>query len=68
MPRKRPVHPASVLRAFVSQHPTAKNAALMLGVSAPYLSDMLKGKRDVGPKVLAKLGLTKTVVYAVKAS
>jgi len=31
--------------------------AKALGVSAPYLSDLLKGHRQPGPKLLAALGL-----------
>lgn len=34
-----------------------------LGISAPYLSDIFKGKREPGPAVLRILGLRKQVVY-----
>ena len=30
------------------------------GVSAPYLSDVLLGRREIGPKILVPLGLKKT--------
>lgn len=35
--------------------------ALDLGVSAPYLSDIMRGHRPPGPKVLKALGIERTV-------
>jgi transcriptional regulator with XRE-family HTH domain len=32
-----------------------------IGVTAPYIHDILRGRRDPGPKVLEYLGLEKTV-------
>lgn len=32
----------------------------MLGVSAPYLSDVYRGNRSIGKKLCRKLGITKT--------
>lgn len=37
--------------------------AASLGVSQPYLSDIYNGKREPGPKVLSRLGITQTVKY-----
>lgn len=37
--------------------------AASLGISQPHLSDIYNGKRDPGPKVLSRLGLTQTVKY-----
>lgn len=39
--------------------------ATTLGISAPYLSDVYLGKRGLGPAILRKMGLTKTVETAV---
>lgn len=38
--------------------------AKYLGVSPAYLSDVLKGRREPGPKILDALGMTKRTVYA----
>jgi transcriptional regulator with XRE-family HTH domain len=40
-----------------------RDFAQSLGVSPSYLSDVLKGRRDAGPKVLAALGLKRVVSY-----
>lgn len=42
---------------------TAGELAEELGISPAYLSDIFKGKRNAGPKVLEQLGLQQTVVY-----
>ena len=42
-----------------------RQAAKKLGVSAPYLSDILLGHRAPGPKVLRKLGIKRTVERVV---
>lgn len=47
----------AVLRAFVAQRPSQAAAAADLGVSAPYLSDILAGKRDFSDRVLKAIGL-----------
>lgn len=56
------VDPLVALRSFRDQYPTQKEAARALRVSQSYLSDMLTGRRDVPRKVLAQLGLRRTVV------
>lgn len=42
---------------------TAAELADELGISGAYLSDIFKGKRNAGPKVLEQLGLEQAVVY-----
>ena len=37
---------------------TAKDYAEQLGVSQQYLSDVLRGRRQPGPTILERLGLT----------
>jgi len=37
-----------------------RKLAAELGISAPYLSDIFKGQRTVGPKVLKALGLERS--------
>jgi transcriptional regulator with XRE-family HTH domain len=58
----RPVDPIRILRQR-SAKTTQKQVAADLGVSAPYLSDVLAGKRDVGPKILERLGLRREIRY-----
>ena len=36
-----------------------------IGVSRAYMSDMVRGNRELGPKILSYLGLVKTVRYEV---
>jgi transcriptional regulator with XRE-family HTH domain len=40
-----------------------KAAAEALGVSAAYLSDVLRGKREPGPKVLRYFGVRRVTHY-----
>ena len=42
---------------------TQRAAAKELGVSASYLGDVLKGRREVGPSILRALGLEREVQY-----
>lgn len=37
--------------------------AAELGITQPHLSDIYRGKRDPGPEVLGKLGLSKVIIY-----
>lgn len=39
-----------------------RKVAKELGVSAPFLSLVMSGKREAGPKLLAALGLERTTV------
>jgi len=40
-----------------------KKAAEFFGISPAYLSDILRGNRDVPDSVLGKVGLRKRVIY-----
>ena len=53
----------SRLSALVSEAGTQKVLAQKLGISAPYLSDILMGKREPGGKVLRQLGLERVISY-----
>lgn len=55
------VEPLAELKLFVSQYQRQGEAAKALGISQPYLGDMLRGNRAVGPKVLKRLGLQRTI-------
>lgn len=55
-----------ILRAGIKTHGTQANYADFLGITQGYINDMLKRKRDPGPKVLDALGLEKVVVYREK--
>lgn len=56
------IDPRARLREVVSTYPTQQAAAADWGISAPYLSDMLAGKRDITDRILTILGLRATVV------
>jgi len=58
------IDPLEALRRFVSKHKTQRAAADALGVSRPYLSDILNGRRDFSDPVLERLGLRRVVVAA----
>lgn len=51
------------IRAVIEQGGTQAAAAQTLGVSQQYLTDLLKGRRDPGEKILSKFGLRTRVVY-----
>lgn len=59
--------PKDVLAHFVRRYETQRAAAEALNISQPYLSDLLKGHRQMSQTMLDKLGLRRTVV-ARKAS
>ena len=50
----------SVLARMVVKVGGQKTLATKMGVSQAYLSDILRGRRDPGPRVLAFLGLRRT--------
>lgn len=58
------VDPIAELERFCKRHRTHAAAAKALGISAPYLSDMLNGRRDFSDAMLARLGLRWAVVRA----
>jgi hypothetical protein len=53
----------TALRAVVTRAGTMRAAALEMGVSLSYISDVLAGKRLPGKKVLNALGLRKVVTF-----
>lgn len=53
----------NALRAVVKRHKTQSAAATALGVTPPYLHDVLNGRREPGPRILKALGLERAVVY-----
>lgn len=55
-------NPRHILRQLVEQYGTQKAAAMSLGISQPYLSDLMKGRRTFSDKILKKLGLRSVVV------
>jgi plasmid maintenance system antidote protein VapI len=58
------IDPRKALDAFVAKHKTQAAAAEVLGVSRPYLSDIINGRRDFSDQILEKLGLRRVVVAA----
>lgn len=55
--RPTPTDPFHRLTLFVLDHPSQRVAAKALGISAPYLSDLLHKRRAVSDRLLLKLGL-----------
>ena len=59
------VDPLSILREQIAGASLRKIAAV-IGVSAPYLSDVMHGNRLPGPKVLKYLGLRRIITKQVQ--
>jgi transcriptional regulator with XRE-family HTH domain len=59
------IDPLDRLRAFVAKHETQAAAAEALGVSGPYLSDILNRRRDFSDQILKRLGLRRIVVASL---
>lgn len=55
-----------LIRDLIKQEGTQTAAAAKLGIVPPYLSDLLRGKRDPGPEVLSFFGLEKKIIYISK--
>jgi hypothetical protein len=54
----------AVLREHIECHaPSLRMAAKGLGVSAPFLSDVLRGRTEPGPRILKKLGFRRVTVF-----
>jgi hypothetical protein len=53
------VDPIKLLNAIVIYHGSIRKAAKHIGVSDVYLSDALRAKRGVGPKLQDFLGVTR---------
>ncbi len=56
------IDPFERLEAHVGQFDTLTAAAASLGITKQYLSDILRNHRDITPRVLGKLGLTRVIV------
>ena len=54
-----------MLRQRVEKAGGQRALAREFGVSAPYLNDILFGRRGFSDAICAKLGLARTVTYAV---
>jgi plasmid maintenance system antidote protein VapI len=54
------------LERHCRKYPTVTDAAASLGITKQYLSDILRNRRDLTPRVLAKLGLRQIVVKETK--
>lgn len=52
-----------ILRKRVDAAGSQTKAAQELGVSIPYLHEILNGRRDPGPKILAALNMRKVVTF-----
>lgn len=52
----------AALERFCSQYETMTEAAAALDITKQYLSDILRNRRDITPRVLGKLGLKRVVV------
>lgn len=57
--------PVEELQRLVEKHGSQKAVAVRLGVSAPFVYDMLNKHRPVPDSVIAKLGLRVAVVKVV---
>lgn len=55
-----------VLRKFIKQEGTQEAAAAKIGISAPYLVDLLRGRREPGPKVLEYFDIELVKGYRIK--
>jgi transcriptional regulator with XRE-family HTH domain len=57
--------PIKILKARIAKQ-SGSAVAKELGVSPAYLSDVMRGKREPGPKILEPLGLVRVVTYRRK--
>ena len=60
------IDPIKLLRSHASTAGSMRKLALKIGVSAPYLSDVMNGHRMAGQKVLKYLGLRRSVTRQVQ--
>ena len=54
--------PIKALHRVVDACVTQRAAAKKLGISEPFMSDLLRGRRTFSDRMLAKLGLRRDVV------
>lgn len=57
----------AALKRHVAQFDTQVEAAKSLGIRASYLSDLLKGKRGPSERMLAAVGLKRTITKLTAA-
>lgn len=57
-----------MLKCMCYGYESQKNCAKALGISEQYLSDILNGKRGIGPTVLLILGFEKEPVYLLRGT
>jgi plasmid maintenance system antidote protein VapI len=62
----REVEPVQMLKTYVAQFDTQKEAAGSLGVHASYLSALLNERQDIPDTLLTKIGLRRIVVKETK--
>lgn len=56
----------ALIRELAKKEGTQEAAAAKIGIAPPYVSDLLRGKRNPGPEVLEFFGLEKKIVYVSK--
>lgn len=56
-----------IVKAYVADYRTQYDAAESLGVTPAYLSDVLRGKRDVGPHLCDVLGYERHFRFTPKS-
>jgi hypothetical protein len=60
--RKDTVDPYRRLVTFCKEYRTKTEAATALGISQPYLDDLLRKRRPITDRILSPLGLKRTVI------
>lgn len=58
----------SEVKRWVAASGSQKKAAKLLGVSEQYMTDVLKGRREVGPTLAEALGYDKIVMFSPMAN
>jgi len=60
--KKQPRNAEQVLREFVARHGSQIAAARALGISQPYMSDIMNGRRNLSERIMKALGLERVIV------
>jgi len=60
--KKQPRSADQVLREFVARYGSQIAAARALGISQPYMSDIMNGRRDLSERIMKSLGLERVIV------
>ena len=58
------IDPRTRLRWLIRLHGTQRSAALKIGISPAYFSDLLNGRRVCSDRILTKLHLQRVIVDA----